>query len=76
MKPIYNHNKQTPIIVELLYHIYKLSSRRAGNPWNDSCRNAGFEDGRNGPFNDATYDHCGDEVTDDQASRRISLYPS
>jgi hypothetical protein len=23
--------------------------------------------GQNGPFNDATYDHCGDEATGDQA---------
>jgi hypothetical protein len=35
--------------------------------WNDSCRDAGFEDGQNGPFNDATYDHCGDEVNGDKA---------
>lgn len=35
--------------------------------WNESCRAAGFEDGRNGPFNDATYDHCGDEATGDKA---------
>ena len=38
-----------------------------GNDSDDSCRNAGFEDGRNGPFYDATYDHCGDEATGDQA---------
>lgn len=35
--------------------------------WNESCRDAGFEDGRNEPFNDATYDHCGDEATGDKA---------
>lgn len=35
--------------------------------WNESCRDASFEDGRNGPFNDATYDHCGDGATGDKA---------
>jgi hypothetical protein len=34
---------------------------RAGNDWNDSCRNAGYNDGQNGPFSQPTYDHCGDE---------------
>jgi hypothetical protein len=29
--------------------------------WNDNCRDAGYEDGQNGPFNQPTYDHCGDE---------------
>ena len=29
--------------------------------WNDSCRDAGFKDGQDHPFNHATYDHCGDE---------------
>lgn len=29
--------------------------------WNDSCRDAGYDDGQNGPFSQPTYDHCGDE---------------
>lgn len=33
----------------------------AGNEWNDSCYDAGFSDGQNEPFNQATYDHCDDE---------------
>jgi len=35
--------------------------------WNESCRNAGFKDGQNEPFNDAIYDHCRDEATGDKA---------
>ncbi|MGH9952618.1 MAG: hypothetical protein ACRD5J_13415, partial [Nitrososphaeraceae archaeon] len=35
--------------------------------WNESYRNAGFKDGQNEPFNDATYDHCRDETTGDKA---------
>jgi hypothetical protein len=31
----------------------------AGNDWNDSCYNTGYEDGQNGPFSQPTYDHCG-----------------
>lgn len=35
--------------------------------WNESCRDAGFKDGQNEPFNDVTYDHCGDEEIGDKA---------
>jgi hypothetical protein len=33
--------------------------------WNDSCRDAGYHDGQNGPFSQPTYDHCGDEQSGD-----------
>ena len=33
----------------------------------DSCREAGYEDGQNGPFSEATYDHCGDDSGGDDA---------
>ena len=39
----------------------------AGNEWNDSCRDAGYNDGQNGPFSQPTYDHCGDEEGGDDA---------
>ena len=39
----------------------------AGNDWNDSCRDAGYEQGQNGPFSVDTYDHCGDENGGDDA---------
>ena len=35
--------------------------------WIDSCRNAGYDDGQNGPFSEPTYDHCGDEKGGDDA---------
>lgn len=35
--------------------------------WSDSCRDAGFNDGQNGSFTYATYDHCGDEANGDKA---------
>ena len=38
-----------------------------GNDWNDSCRDAGYEQGQNGPFSEDTYDHCGDEKGGDDA---------
>jgi hypothetical protein len=40
---------------------------RAGNEWNDSCRDAGYDDGQYGPFSQPTYDHCGDEAGGDDA---------
>ena len=43
------------------------NSGGAGNDWNDSCRDAGYEAGQNGPFSEATYDHCGDEAGGDDA---------
>jgi hypothetical protein len=43
------------------------TSLRAGNEWNDSCGDAGYDDGRDGPFSQGTYDHCGDEVGGDDA---------
>jgi hypothetical protein len=46
---------------------YAQTEEETDGDWNNSCRDAGFEDGQNGPFNDATYDHCGDEATGDQA---------
>jgi hypothetical protein len=38
-----------------------MTDLHAGNEWNDSCYDAGFSDGQNEPFNQSTYDHCGDE---------------
>jgi hypothetical protein len=38
-----------------------------GDGWNDSCYNTGYDDGQNGPFNDGTYDHCGNEESGDDA---------
>jgi hypothetical protein len=35
--------------------------------WNDSCRDSGYRDGQNGPFNQGTYDHCGDEYNGDDS---------
>lgn len=29
--------------------------------WVDSCRDSGERAGKNGPFSQATYSHCGDE---------------
>lgn len=34
----------------------------AGNDWNDSCYDAGFSDGQNEPFSQATYGRRGDEL--------------
>jgi hypothetical protein len=34
---------------------------RAGTDLNDSCRDAGYGNGREGHFSQETYDHCGDE---------------
>ena len=39
----------------------------AGNEWNNSCGDAGYDDGQNGPFSQPTYDHCGDEEGGDDA---------
>ena len=36
----------------------------ASNEWNDSCYDAGYDDGQYGPFEPGTYDHCGDEGGD------------
>jgi hypothetical protein len=33
----------------------------------ESCYNVGYDDGRNGPFNEATWDHCGDGEGGDDA---------
>jgi hypothetical protein len=33
----------------------------------ESCYDAGFDDGEKGPFNEATWDHCGDEEGGDDA---------
>ena len=43
------------------------NSGEGGNDWNDSCRDAGYDDGQNGPFSEDTHDHCGDEVGGDDA---------
>jgi hypothetical protein len=40
---------------------------RAGNEWNDSCRDSGYGAGRDGPFSRETYDHCGEEEGGDDA---------
>jgi hypothetical protein len=39
----------------------------ASSGWNDSCYDAGYDDGQNNPFNHGTYDHCADEDRGDQA---------
>lgn len=39
----------------------------AEDEWNDSCRDAGYDDGRNRPFSLGTYDHCGEEEGGDDA---------
>jgi hypothetical protein len=57
-----------PIFSSVLLTSTNLNAQTSeDDDWNDSCRDAGFEEGQNGPFNDATYDHCGDEATGDQA---------
>ena len=33
----------------------------------ESCYDAGFDDGENGPFSEATWDHCGDEEGGDDS---------
>jgi hypothetical protein len=38
------------------------SDGESNNGWNDSCYNAGYDDGQNGPFSKGTYDHCGEEA--------------
>ena len=35
-----------------------VASGQASNDWNDSCYDAGYDDGQNGPFADGTWDHC------------------
>ena len=44
-----------------------FASGQASNDWNDSCYDAGYDDGQNGPFADGTWDHCGDEEGGDDA---------
>ena len=39
----------------------------ASSEWNDSCYDAGYDDGQNNPFNHDTYDNCADEDGGDQA---------
>ncbi len=39
----------------------------ASSKWNDSCYDAGYDDGRNDPFNPDTYNHCANEDGGDQA---------
>jgi hypothetical protein len=34
---------------------------------NDSCRDSGYRAGRDGPFSQETYDHCGDEYDGDRS---------
>jgi hypothetical protein len=34
---------------------------------NESCYDAGYDDGQNSPFNHDTFDHCADEDGGDQA---------
>jgi hypothetical protein len=51
--------------INLLVHAQTTEDDDEG--WNDNCRDAGFSDGQNGPFNGETYDHCGDEATGDKA---------
>jgi hypothetical protein len=43
------------------------SENQSGSEWNDSCYDAGYDDGQNNPFNHDTYDHCADEEGGDQA---------
>jgi hypothetical protein len=44
-----------------------LANANASNEWNNSCYDAGYDDGQNNPFNRDTYDHCADEDGGDQA---------
>jgi hypothetical protein len=39
----------------------------ASSEWNDSCYDAGYDDGQNNPFNPDTFDHCADEDGGDQS---------
>jgi hypothetical protein len=65
--------KQIPLFFGLILGVLTTltttttTSVLAGNEWNDSCRDAGYDDGRNGPFSQGTYDHCGDEEGGDDA---------
>ena len=42
----------------LIWHYYDDKNCNSNN---DGCRDAGYDDGQNGPFSQPTYDHCGDE---------------
>ncbi|HYZ58338.1 MAG TPA: hypothetical protein VE544_01675 [Nitrososphaeraceae archaeon] len=44
-----------------------VSTENNNDDWNYSCRDAGYDDGRNGPFEQGTYNHCGDEPGGDKA---------
>ena len=41
----------------------------AGTDLKDSCRDAGYDDGQNGPFSQGTYDHSGEKEGGDDAYR-------
>jgi hypothetical protein len=44
-----------------------IANANASNEWNDSCYDAGYEDGQNNPFSPDTYNHCADEDGGDQS---------
>jgi hypothetical protein len=46
--------------------VYAQSTGDDEESLNDSCRDTGFNDGQNGPFNSGTYDLCGDEANGDK----------
>lgn len=35
--------------------------------WNESCKDAGYDHGRDASFSQDTHDHCGDETGGDEA---------
>jgi hypothetical protein len=46
--------------------VYAQSNGDGKESLNDSCRDTGFNDGQNGPFNIGTYDLCRDEANGDK----------
>jgi hypothetical protein len=57
----------TASIIMIMSGYLTMSNTNASNEWNDSCYDAGYDDGQNNPFNHDTYDHCADEEGGDQA---------
>ena len=62
---IQKDNMPTMFLALVLVVLVTLSTATtyvyAGDEWNRSCKEAGYNDGQNGPFSQPTYDHCGDE---------------
>lgn len=55
------------IIVILLLLPLIIPAYASYDEWDYSCYKSGFNAGQNGPFSQATYDHCGDEEGGDDA---------